>query len=68
VQIETFIVVCHSDIHAKDWGPAIYPLVPGTRNCWIIAVGSEVTKLKVGELAGVGCFVDSAELVLVVWH
>ncbi len=54
--------VCHSDIHTAkgDWGPAIYPLVPGHEIVGrIVAVGSDVTKFKVGELAGVGCFVDS---------
>ena len=63
VQIEIlFSGVCHSDIHTAkgDWGPAIYPLVPGHEIVGrITAVGSEVSKFKVGELAGVGCFVDS---------
>lgn len=54
--------VCHSDIHTAkgDWGPAIYPLVPGHEIVGRISkVGSNVTKFKEGELAGVGCFVDS---------
>lgn len=54
--------VCHSDIHQvrSEWGKAIYPLVPGHEIVGrIIAVGSSVTKFKVGDLAGVGCFVDS---------
>jgi uncharacterized zinc-type alcohol dehydrogenase-like protein len=63
VQIEIlYSGVCHSDIHTAkgDWGPAIYPLVPGHEIVGrITAVGSEVSKFKVGELAGVGCFVDS---------
>lgn len=63
VQIEIlYSGVCHSDIHTAkgDWGPAIYPLVPGHEIVGrITAVGSAVTKFKVGELAGVGCFVDS---------
>ncbi|PRZ26535.1 NAD(P)-dependent alcohol dehydrogenase [Flavobacterium granuli] len=63
VQIEIlYSGVCHSDIHTAkgDWGPAIYPLVPGHEIVGrITAVGSEVTKFKIGELAGVGCFVDS---------
>ncbi len=63
VQIEIlYSGVCHSDIHTAkgDWGPAIYPLVPGHEIVGrITAVGSDVTKFKVGELAGVGCFVDS---------
>ncbi|WP_413999466.1 NAD(P)-dependent alcohol dehydrogenase [Flavobacterium sp. W1B] len=63
VQIEIlYSGVCHSDIHTAkgDWGPAIYPLVPGHEIVGrITALGSEVTKFKIGELAGVGCFVDS---------
>ncbi len=54
--------VCHSDIHTarSEWGPAIYPLVPGHEIVGrIVNVGSEVTNFKVGDLAGVGCFVDS---------
>ncbi|WP_116787372.1 NAD(P)-dependent alcohol dehydrogenase [Flavobacterium psychrotrophum] len=54
--------VCHSDIHTarSEWGPAKYPVVPGHEIVGrIIAVGSDVTAFKVGELAGVGCFVDS---------
>ena len=63
VQIEIlFCGVCHSDLHTAkgDWGPAIYPLVPGHEIVGrIVSVGSDVTKFTVGELAGVGCFVDS---------
>ncbi|MDI1255529.1 MAG: NAD(P)-dependent alcohol dehydrogenase [Flavobacterium sp.] len=54
--------VCHSDIHTAkgDWGPAIYPLVPGHEIVGrIVKIGSDVTKFKIGDLAGVGCFVDS---------
>mmetsp|Transcript_46851 Transcript_46851/g.117282 ORF Transcript_46851/g.117282 Transcript_46851/m.117282 type:complete len:361 (+) Transcript_46851:281-1363(+) len=54
--------VCHSDIHTAkgDWGPAVYPCVPGHEAAGVIsAVGSDVTKFKVGDHAGVGCFVDS---------
>lgn len=54
--------VCHSDIHQvrDEWGGSIYPMVPGHEIVGkITKVGSAVTKFKVGELAGVGCFVDS---------
>jgi len=57
-----FCGVCHSDIHqARDeWGGSIYPMVPGHEIVGHIAqVGSDVSKFKVGDLAGVGCFVDS---------
>jgi uncharacterized zinc-type alcohol dehydrogenase-like protein len=54
--------VCHSDIHqARDeWHNTIYPCVPGHEIVGrVTAVGAEVTKLKVGDIAGVGCMVDS---------
>jgi len=54
--------VCHSDIHqARDeWGGSIYPMVPGHEVVGRISkVGKDVTKFKVGDIAGVGCFVDS---------
>ncbi len=54
--------VCHSDIHqARDeWGNAIYPMVPGHEIVGkVAAVGSAVTRFKVGDLAGVGVAVDS---------
>jgi uncharacterized zinc-type alcohol dehydrogenase-like protein len=54
--------VCHSDIHqARDeWGGSIYPMVPGHEIVGRVAhAGAEVTRFKVGDLAGVGCFVDS---------
>lgn len=54
--------VCHSDIHqARDeWGGSIYPMVPGHEIVGrITEVGSGVVNFKVGELAGIGCFVDS---------
>ena len=57
-----FCGVCHSDIHqARDeWGGAIFPMVPGHEVAGIVsAVGSKVSKFKVGDHVGVGCFVDS---------
>src|SRR3984885_11898778 len=63
VQIEIlFCGVCHSDIHQvrDEWGGSIFPMVPGHEIVGkITKVGDHVTKFKVGELAGVGCFVDS---------
>lgn len=58
----SFCGICHSDIHTvrSEWGPAKYPVVPGHEIAGIVrAVGSKVTKYKVGDHAGVGCFVDS---------
>lgn len=54
--------ICHSDIHqARDeWGGSIYPMVPGHEIVGRVArVGGEVGRFKEGEIAGVGCFVDS---------
>ena len=54
--------VCHSDIHQvrDEWGGSIYPMVPGHEIVGRVArVGAEVSKFKEGDLAGVGCFVDS---------
>lgn len=56
--------VCHSDLHTarNDWGGTMYPAVPGHEIVGkVTKVGSEVTKLKVGDLAGVGCLVDSCQ-------
>lgn len=54
--------VCHSDLHTanNDWGGSLYPSVPGHEIVGKITnIGSEVTRFKVGDLAGVGCLVDS---------
>lgn len=54
--------VCHSDIHqARDeWGGSIYPMVPGHEIVGkVTSVGSAVKKFKAGDLAAVGCLVDS---------
>ena len=54
--------ICHSDIHQakSEWGPAIYPMVPGHEIVGnVTQVGASVTKFKVGDIAGIGCFVDS---------
>lgn len=54
--------VCHSDLHTarNDWGWTTYPVVPGHEIVGkVTKVGSEVKKLKAGDLAAVGCMVDS---------
>jgi len=54
--------VCHSDLHTarNDWGGTVYPAVPGHEIIGrVTKVGNEVTKVKVGDIAGVGCLVDS---------
>jgi uncharacterized zinc-type alcohol dehydrogenase-like protein len=63
IQIEIlYCGVCHSDIHQvrDEWGGSIFPMVPGHEIVGkITKIGDQVTKFKVGETAGVGCFVDS---------
>jgi uncharacterized zinc-type alcohol dehydrogenase-like protein len=63
VEIEIlYCGVCHSDLHTarNDWGGSMYPVVPGHEIVGRITnVGSEVSKFKVGDLAAVGCMVDS---------
>jgi uncharacterized zinc-type alcohol dehydrogenase-like protein len=66
VQIEIlFCGICHSDLHQarNEWSgimPTTYPCVPGHEIVGrVTKVGSAVTKLKPGDLAGVGCMVDS---------
>lgn len=54
--------VCHSDLHTarNEWHGTIYPNVPGHEIVGrIVKVGSQTTKFKVGDLAAVGCMVDS---------
>jgi uncharacterized zinc-type alcohol dehydrogenase-like protein len=66
VQIEIlFCGICHSDLHQarnewRDVMPTVYPCVPGHEIVGrVTRVGSGVTKIKPGDLAGVGCLVDS---------
>jgi alcohol dehydrogenase (NADP+) len=57
-----FAGICHSDIHQArgEWGNSSFPMVPGHEIIGKVArVGAEVRKLAVGDLAGVGCMVDS---------
>ena len=56
--------VCHSDLHTArgEWGGTLYPCVPGHEIVGrVSAVGDAVTAFKVGDLAGVGCMVDSCQ-------
>jgi uncharacterized zinc-type alcohol dehydrogenase-like protein len=66
VQIEIlFCGICHSDLHQvrNEWSgvmPTVYPCVPGHEIVGrVIKVGAAVSKFKPGDLAGVGCMVDS---------
>src|SRR5437588_10904036 len=63
VEIEIlYCGVCHSDLHTarNEWHGTIYPCVPGHEIVGrIVRVGNHVSKFKVGDLAAVGCMVDS---------
>jgi uncharacterized zinc-type alcohol dehydrogenase-like protein len=66
VQIEIlYCGICHSDLHSVrgEWDrfvPTLYPIVPGHEMVGRVArVGSAVTKFRAGDLAAVGCMVDS---------
>src|SRR6202049_2902176 len=66
VQIEIlYCGICHSDLHSvrNEWSkfmPTVYPIVPGHEIVGrVTKVGSSVTKFKAGDLAAVGCMVDS---------
>ncbi len=57
-----FAGICHSDIHQarEEWGEAIFPMVPGHEIAGLVSeVGPGVSKYRVGDRVGVGCFVDS---------
>ena len=57
-----FCGVCHSDLHQvrDEWGGATFPMVPGHEIVGrVVRVGSAVTRFHPGDLAGVGCLVDS---------
>jgi len=54
--------VCHSDLHTarNEWKNTLFPSVPGHEIVGrVTAVGAQVTNFKVGDLAGVGCLIDS---------
>jgi uncharacterized zinc-type alcohol dehydrogenase-like protein len=54
--------VCHSDLHQvnNDWGNTLYPCVPGHEAVGkVVAIGSAVSKFKIGDQVGVGCIIDS---------
>jgi uncharacterized zinc-type alcohol dehydrogenase-like protein len=65
VQIEIlFCGVCHSDLHTvrSEWEGTVYPMVPGHEILGrVVKVGGEVSTFKEGDLAAVGCLVDSCQ-------
>ena len=57
-----FCGICHSDLHQarNEWGNSTYPMVPGHEIVGrVTAVGKEVTRFEPGDIAGIGCLVDS---------
>src|ERR1700689_5474673 len=69
VQIDIlYCGVCHTDLHwaRNEWEtalPTVYPCVPGHEIVGRVAkVGAQVRKFKAGDLAGVGCLVDSCRI------
>jgi uncharacterized zinc-type alcohol dehydrogenase-like protein len=65
VQIDVaFCGVCHSDLHTvrAEWAGTLFPCVPGHEIVGrVSAVGGHVNGVKVGDLVGVGCMVDSCQ-------
>ncbi|MBC56994.1 MAG: hydroxyacid dehydrogenase [Confluentimicrobium sp.] len=56
--------VCHSDLHTarNEWGNTLYPCLPGHEIVGrVTAVGKDVTRFKTGDIAAVGCMVDSCQ-------
>jgi alcohol dehydrogenase (NADP+) len=66
VRIEiAYCGVCHSDVHQvrDEWGGSLFPMVPGHEIVGrVTQVGKGVQRFRVGDLAGVGCMVDSCRV------
>src|ERR1700683_3928318 len=59
-----FCGVCHSDLHTvrSEWPGTVYPCVPGHEIVGrVTKVGSGVKGFKAGDIAAVGCMVDSCK-------
>ncbi len=57
-----FSGICHSDIHQarEEWGAALFPMVPGHEIVGVVnAIGEKVSKFAIGDLIGVGVYIDS---------
>lgn len=63
VEIEIlFCGICHSDLHTarNEWHHTVYPVVPGHEIVGRVSrIGNDVSKFKIGDMAAVGCLVDS---------
>lgn len=63
VQIEIlYCGVCHTDIHniKNEWFPGIFPMIPGHEIVGrVVKVGDNAKKFKIGDIVGVGTYVDS---------
>lgn len=59
--------ICHSDVSMveNDWGASLFPMVPGHEIVGqVVEVGAEVEKLRPGDIAAVGCMIDSCRICL----
>src|SRR5256885_11693760 len=57
--------ICHSDVHKvnDDWGPTHFPVVPGHEIVGrVVSQGASASRFREGDLAGVGCIVDSCRV------
>jgi uncharacterized zinc-type alcohol dehydrogenase-like protein len=57
--------ICHSDVSMveNDWGSSLFPMVPGHEIVGqVVKVGAEVEKLRPGDMAAVGCMIDSCRI------
>jgi uncharacterized zinc-type alcohol dehydrogenase-like protein len=65
VQVDiAYCGVCHSDLHTvrSEWGGTLYPCVPGHEIVGqVTAMGSDVSRFKVGDTVGIGCLVGSCQ-------
>ncbi len=66
VQLDVlFCGLCHSDIHQvrSEWGKGAFPMVPGHEIVGkVTAIGAEVSRFAIGDIAGIGCLVDSCRV------
>jgi len=63
--------VCHRDIHQarNEWGSSTFPMVRGHEIVGtVVKVGDNVRKWRVGDILGIGCFVDSCRKPVVPYH
>jgi alcohol dehydrogenase (NADP+) len=58
----TYCGMCHSDLHQikNEWQNSTYPMIPGHEMIGVVVgKGDAVTRFEIGDIAGVGCMIDS---------